>query len=114
MYWPITSSARTCSAAFVAALSILTVHTLAQAAPPTLTTLYSFPGTGIPSAFAPYAPLLITANGVLYGTTNAGGTEGAGAVFALTPPSTAGGTWTESQLYSFMGSVHRDGALPSY
>jgi len=38
----------------------------------------------------------------LYGTTNAGGTQGWGTVYKLTPPSASGGSWTESVLYSFM------------
>jgi hypothetical protein len=45
--------------------------------------------------------------GNLYGTTSEGGAYlsgtmyGAGTVFELTPPTTSGGSWTESVLYSF-------------
>jgi uncharacterized repeat protein (TIGR03803 family) len=41
--------------------------------------------------------------GALYGTTASGGKYGDGTVFKLTPPAVAGGTWTESVLYSFKG-----------
>jgi len=41
--------------------------------------------------------------GVLYGTDGSG-------VFSLTPPSSAGGAWTETQLYTFTGGL--DGGEP--
>jgi len=49
-------------------------------------------------------------NGVLYGTTNAGGTSGYGTVFQLIPPTPPSTTWTEKVLYSFAGAP--DGANP--
>lgn len=64
---------------------------------------------------------------MLYGTTFYGGSApsndmlcngdggvfvGCGTVFQLTPPSVAGGTWTESVLYSFTGS-NGDGSYPT-
>jgi uncharacterized repeat protein (TIGR03803 family) len=54
--------------------------------------------------------------GVLYGTTDEGGTstncfKGCGAVFSLSPPTSSGGAWTETVLYSFTGAS--DGANPS-
>jgi len=49
------------------------------------------------------------ADGALYGVTNAGGVYGQGSVFQLTPPG-SGGTWTESDLYSFTGAS--DGGNP--
>jgi uncharacterized repeat protein (TIGR03803 family) len=46
---------------------------------------------------------LTASGGVLYGTTYFGGTSNYGVVFSLTPPSSAGGDWTEAVLYSFAG-----------
>jgi uncharacterized repeat protein (TIGR03803 family) len=40
---------------------------------------------------------------VLYGTTSAGGANGLGTVFSLTPPAQPGGSWTETILHSFGG-----------
>jgi uncharacterized repeat protein (TIGR03803 family) len=48
--------------------------------------------------------------GNLYGTTEFGGTSGAGAVFELSPD--GGGGWNETVLYSFSGGV--DGRLPLF
>jgi uncharacterized repeat protein (TIGR03803 family) len=57
----------------------------------------------------PQASLIFDALGNLYGTTNAGGTHGPGAVFELMPK--AGGGWTEKVLYSFNNNG-TDGKLP--
>jgi hypothetical protein len=65
--------------------------------------------------------MVIGTGGMLYGTTFVGGSSygliindkggfGLGAVFSLTPPTSAGGAWTETVLYSFTGS---DGASPN-
>ena len=73
--------------------------------------IYSFVYTqGIGDGNAPAAGVIADANGVLYGTTQSGGGFGYGAVFSLTPPTTAGGSWTEAVLYSFTGGA--DGAAP--
>ena len=48
----------------------------------------------------PYAGVVIHRNGVLYGTTIAGGKYGVGTVYEVVPP-TAGGAWTENVLWSF-------------
>jgi uncharacterized repeat protein (TIGR03803 family) len=56
----------------------------------------------------PLAGVVFGANGHLYGTTYAGGSEGAGAVFELTP--SAKGTWTEKVLHSF--GENQDGVFP--
>jgi len=78
------------------------------------TVLYSF--TGAPAACGttsnpacdganPEAGLtLVSSSGVLYGTTFAGGTEGYGTVFSLTPPTPPATTWTETLLHSFIGA----------
>jgi uncharacterized repeat protein (TIGR03803 family) len=66
--------------------------------------LYSFQGSSTgPSVDGanPVSTLVIGANGVLYGTTQDGGSAGAGTVFSLTPPVSSGDRWTEAVLYDF-------------
>ncbi len=70
--------------------------------------LYSFKG-GADGA-APEAGLAWDAEQNLYGATTAGGTNGAGIVFKLSPPAKKGGEWTESILYSFGAGT--DGTVP--
>ena len=48
----------------------------------------------------PESTLVFGGTGALYGTTIGGG-GGAGAIFEMAPPSTSGGTWTETVLYAF-------------
>ena len=55
---------------------------------------------------------LINVGGTLYGATHNGGANHAGTVFALAPPTTAGGSWTETLVYSFAGGS--DGANPRW
>ncbi len=69
--------------------------------------LCSFPGDGQGTPIA----LVAGEDGTLYGATWFGGGYGQGMAFALTPPGTTGGTWTESVLYNFTGTV--DGANPT-
>ncbi len=67
----------------------------------------------------PGAGVTIGAGGVLYGTTQFGGTvpacgqeePGCGTVFSVTPPASAGGAWTEAVIYSFSSSG-TDGYYP--
>jgi uncharacterized repeat protein (TIGR03803 family) len=66
------------------------------------TVLHNF--TGTPDGDSPYGRLLIDAKGNLYGTTNYGGTAGAGTVFKLAPDG------TETILHSFLGTP--DGSTP--
>jgi len=87
----------------------------------TPTAIYTFggpPGDGCSSV----APLTVGAGGVIYGTTVDGGSalpctllpylhSGCGTVFQLTPPSTVGGSWTETIIYNFAGT-NGDGAYP--
>jgi uncharacterized protein (TIGR03437 family) len=75
--------------------------------PWTYTVLYNFAG-GSDGAH-PFAGLVIGSGGVLYGTTDFGGTSGIGTVFSLTPPASPDGSWTETVIHSFTGS---DGAQP--
>jgi uncharacterized repeat protein (TIGR03803 family) len=81
----------------------------AQAAGPSLTTLYTFQN-GMDGESP--SGVVIGKDGVLYGTSQ-GGTNGSGTVFSLTPPGTSGEAWTQEVLYSFLGAATGDGAGPS-
>lgn len=70
--------------------------------------LYSFKGG--PDGTAPEAGLAWDAEQNLYGATTAGGTNGSGIVFKLSPPAKKGAEWTESVLYSF--GAGSDGTVP--
>jgi uncharacterized repeat protein (TIGR03803 family) len=78
----------------------------------TETILYAF--TGVPDGQGPLAPLIFDGSGNLYGTTGAGGPNGYGTAFELSPPLLSG-SWTETILYSFcqveVGKCS-DGAFP--
>jgi hypothetical protein len=63
----------------------------------------------------PYADLISDGQGNFYGTTLNGGSylcngHGCGTVFELQPPTTSGGSWKESVIYSFVGGS--DGVNP--
>ena len=79
----------------------------------TETVLYSFQGGN--DGALPYSGLVFDEAGNLYGTTSGGGNEQAcfecGTVFRLAPPATAGGSWTETVLYTF-GVTTTDAAIP--
>ena len=87
----------------------------------TKTTLYAFTGENGDGAY-PSSNLMWGSGGVLYGTTQYGGTAasvcsywgatGCGTVFELLPPAAPGGPWTEKVLHSFMGGQDGDGAVP--
>jgi hypothetical protein len=70
--------------------------------------LYTFGAQG--DGDGPVGAPVFDQNGVLYGATFQGGQNGAGSVFALTPPGALGGPWTETVLYSFTGGG--DGSVP--
>jgi hypothetical protein len=76
------------------ALLISAAYTRAETPSVTLTTLYTGGGYGV----VPYAQVA------------SGGASGNGAVSSLTPPTSAGGPWTETVLHSF-GSGS-DGSRP--
>jgi uncharacterized repeat protein (TIGR03803 family) len=90
--------------------------------------IYNFTGLDGDGMY-PSAGVVVGKDGVLYGTTEFGGSEvsgscigygiggsygeiGCGTVFQLTPPATAGGAWTETILHSFSGQ-HGAGSQPS-
>jgi hypothetical protein len=83
----------------------------------TETVLYSFCTTGYPNSCPdgahPYDGLVRDSAGNLYGTTQMGGIDGGwGTVFELSPPTIAGGAWTETVLYAFGGNTTHDGCYP--
>jgi len=55
-------------------------------------------------------PLTLGEDGTLYGATGEGGPTNSGTVYALKPPTTPGGAWTEIVLHTFTGA---DGAIPT-
>ena len=94
-------------------LDLGTVFSLAPPASPggawTESVLHNFTGGG--DGAVPYAGVVIGSGGVLYGATPAGGgSSDFGTVFALTPPASPGGAWTETVLHAFTGG--RNGAYP--
>lgn len=75
------------------------------------TVLYEFKGQSNGDGNSPHGRLAFDAKGNIYGTTQAGGTNGTGTVYELSPKS--GGGRTEKVLYSFSASGTADGADPS-
>ena len=73
--------------------------------PWTQTVLYAFTGQA-GDGNSPWAGVVVSKNGSLYGTTQTGGASNNGTVFRLTPPVTPGNAWTETVLYSFPGGIH--------
>jgi hypothetical protein len=75
------------------------VYSLAPPASPggawTYTVLYAPPSSA--------EQLALGKDGVLYSTTSRGGTSNIGTLFSLAPPTTPGGSWTETTLGSFTG-----------
>jgi hypothetical protein len=70
-------------------------------------TLWSFGGAE--DGIAPIA-IMVGEHSVLYGITQGGGAYSHGSAFSLTPPSSPGGSWTETVLWSFSGP---DGTGPN-
>jgi len=92
--------------ALLMALLEIPAYAAAQTSP-IIRTLYDFAGN---DGSEPVAAVVIGNGEVLYGTTYGGGTSGYGTVFSLTPPTSAGGAWTETVLHNFTGGS--DGAGP--
>jgi len=63
------------------------------------TVVHSFGTVGYGAS--PRGGLALGLNGVLYGTTQYGGATACGTVFALVPPVSQGGAWTQHLVYSF-------------
>jgi uncharacterized repeat protein (TIGR03803 family) len=74
----------------------------------TETVLHAF-GNGSDGYSPVYSPLLLAANGALYGATTDGGTQNFGTVYELKP---SGGTWKETILHNFMSNAS-DGGNPA-
>jgi len=95
------------------ALAIAAVVCITASAWAGETVLYSFPG-GANGAF-PTGILAMDSSGNLYGATNQGGVHGncaagfCGIVFELSP--NAGGSWTETVLYTFQGTTDGGGVI---
>ncbi|MGA2978056.1 MAG: choice-of-anchor tandem repeat GloVer-containing protein [Terriglobales bacterium] len=73
----------------------------------TLTVLHQFNG-GPGDGYNPFAPVVVSQNGVLYGTTFYGGNSqdcvvGCGEVYQVAPPAEPGGAWNYSAIYEFTG-----------
>jgi len=81
----------------------------------TETVLHSFGSfTDTADGSGPFARLTPGAKGVLFGTTEGGGTSGDGVVYELLPPATKGGAWTENVLYNFgstSGGIYPSGGV---
>jgi len=85
--------------------------------------LYSFTGANGDGQL-PAGNLVLAPDGSLYGTTQYGGSStsgspcsydgasGCGTIFQLTPPTVAGGTWTETVLHNFSGK-NGEGSVPN-
>jgi hypothetical protein len=64
--------------------------------------IHGFLGSGLQVGGAnPYGNLLLSASGVLYGTTFDSGEAGVGTIFALRPPASPGDLWTPATLWDF-------------
>jgi uncharacterized repeat protein (TIGR03803 family) len=70
--------------------------------------LYSF--TGGSDGKTPVSNLTLK-GGVLYGTTQNGGSLNLGTVYSVTPPSAPGSPWTEAVLYSFQRGSDGEGPV---
>ncbi len=84
-------------------LALLAIAPVAMAQ--NFATLFNFPGGPNGYNGYPSGPPAIAGDGVLYGATSSG------TVYALTPPATPAGAWSEQVLYTFTGGS--DGLYPS-
>jgi uncharacterized repeat protein (TIGR03803 family) len=90
--------------------SLLLFAENAMASGPQERALYTFAGKSHGGGPFEMDGLIADQSGNLYGTARGGGQGGGGVVFELTPPSVAGGRWTETVLYSF--PYGGDGGFP--
>jgi uncharacterized repeat protein (TIGR03803 family) len=75
------------------------------------TVLHAFAGARSDGS-SPDGGLIFDTTGSLYGVTKSGGTKDAGTVFKISPPTRAGGGWTNTVLYNFRNGPS-DGASPA-
>jgi uncharacterized repeat protein (TIGR03803 family) len=90
------------SAAFIAMLMFIG---LPSASAQTETVIHTFQSSNKHDGIEPFSGVIADSNGALYGTTEGGGAYNYGAVYKLTPPSVAGGSWKEAIIYSFTGNL---------
>jgi len=92
-------------------LFVVTLAFAASAWAGSETVLYSFCAqTSCVDGEQPYGSLIADTSGNhLYGTTYYGGTSAFGEVYELT---NSGGSWSETVIYSFLGTSNSDGAYP--
>jgi uncharacterized repeat protein (TIGR03803 family) len=90
-----------------AILLLLNLATVPAGRCATFSTLYTF--TGGLDGFTPYQ-LVVAPDGVIYGVAINGGQFSRGLAYSLTPPTSPGGSWTETTLWSFGGPG--DGTSP--
>jgi uncharacterized protein (TIGR03437 family) len=72
--------------------------------------IYNFT-SGTPGVLQTFSGLAIGQGGAIYGATAYGGPAASGTVYALNPPTSSSGAWTESPLYSFTGASPGNGEL---
>src|SRR5271155_3159920 len=88
---------------FAVCLAAFALASATSAAAQTETVIHSFQSSSKFDGMDPLSGLVADNAGALYGTASGGGKYGEGAVYKLAPPSTEGGAWKQSILYSFLG-----------
>jgi uncharacterized repeat protein (TIGR03803 family) len=83
---------------------LVTLSATGAAFAQTLTTLYNFANGA--DAAEPKGALVFDSAGNAYGASESGGENGYGGVFQLSPPTSSGGAWTESLIYSFTAGAY--------
>jgi len=102
--------------AIVALLASAVIAYAQKSTLPAEQVLYSF--QGLPDGAQPVGAVVFDSAGNLYGATTEGGSSSCisvaqcGTVYELSPPSSKGGSWTETVLYIFKGNTFNDGASP--
>ena len=75
------------------------------------TVLYAF-SAYLGDGACPIGGFAVSGDGTIYGVTQYGGANDGGTVFQLSPPTSRGGSWTETLLHSFSGQ-NGDAPLPN-
>lgn len=95
-------------------VAVFALSSPAPARAQTETVIHSFRSASVFDGIEPFGGMVAASNGALYGTTSGGGKYRYGAVYKLSPPTTQGGAWGQTILYSFTGgTVTDDGSGPS-